>query len=306
MWFAMVLLAASYIPANHFKSKLRHPMTLSVKVWALGHLLSNGNLVDVVLFGGFLLWSVLVFRAARKRDRMSLHSAPEGKLLGTVLSVLVGTGVWAALGTLAALFQRHTTGKGCVVDTSLLETALGWLGVLMAGFSATGEQPVRHRTGNPRVVVFQAFEASDGEIVVAAANDRLFVKLCNELGRPDWASDERFASNALRFKHKPDILPEMAAIFATQTVAQWVERLEAAGVPCSPIHDFKQVREQPQTQALGIFQDIPEIDLRVVGLPVSFNGVRPPVGHRAPHIGEHSALFGAPVPKSTANKKDES
>jgi uncharacterized membrane protein len=96
MWFAMVLLAASYIPANHFKSKLRHPMTLSVKVWALGHLLSNGNLVDVVLFGGFLLWSVLVFRAARKRDRMSLHSAPEGKLLGTLLSVLVGTGVWAA------------------------------------------------------------------------------------------------------------------------------------------------------------------------------------------------------------------
>jgi uncharacterized membrane protein len=96
MWFAMVLLAAAYLPANHLKSKLRHPMTLSVKVWALGHLLSNGNLADVVLFGGFLLWSVLVFRATRKRDRMTLHSAPEGKLLGTMLSVLVGTGVWAA------------------------------------------------------------------------------------------------------------------------------------------------------------------------------------------------------------------
>jgi uncharacterized membrane protein len=96
MWFAMVLLAAAYLPSNHLKSKLRHPMTLSVKVWALGHLLSNGNLADVVLFGGFLLWSVLVFRAARKRDRMTLHSAPEGKLLVTMLSVLVGTGVWAA------------------------------------------------------------------------------------------------------------------------------------------------------------------------------------------------------------------
>ena len=81
--------------------------------------------------------------------------------------------------------------------------------------------------------------------------------------------------------------------------------LEAAGVPCSPIHDFKQVREQPQTQALGIFQDIPEIDLRVVGLPLSFNGVRPPVGHRAPHIGEHSALFGAPIPKSGKHEKDD-
>ena len=84
------------MPGNQIKAKLRHPMTLSVKVWALGHLLSNGNLADVLLFGGFLAWSVLVFRAARQRDRQSLHSGPEGKLLGTALAVLVGTGVWAA------------------------------------------------------------------------------------------------------------------------------------------------------------------------------------------------------------------
>jgi uncharacterized membrane protein len=96
MWVAMVLLVATYVPANQIKAKLRHPMTLSVKVWALGHLLSNGNLADVLLFGGFLVWSVLVFRAARKRDRQNLHSAPEGKLLGTLLAVVVGTGVWTA------------------------------------------------------------------------------------------------------------------------------------------------------------------------------------------------------------------
>lgn len=96
MWLAMVLLAAAYVPGNQIKAKLRHPMTLSVKVWALGHLLSNGNLADVLLFGGFLVWSVWVFRAARQRDRQSLHTAPEGTLLGTALAVLVGTGVWAA------------------------------------------------------------------------------------------------------------------------------------------------------------------------------------------------------------------
>lgn len=96
MWMAMVLLVATYVPGNQIKTKLRHPMTLSVKVWALGHLLSNGNLADVLLFGCFLVWSVLVFRAARKRDRQSLHSAPEGNLLGTGLTVAVGTGVWAA------------------------------------------------------------------------------------------------------------------------------------------------------------------------------------------------------------------
>jgi uncharacterized membrane protein len=96
MWLAMILLVATYVPGNHIKSKLRHPMTLSVKVWALGHLLSNGNLADVALFGGFLLWSVLVFRAARQRDRMRLHTPPDAKLLSTLLTVVLGTGVWAA------------------------------------------------------------------------------------------------------------------------------------------------------------------------------------------------------------------
>jgi uncharacterized membrane protein len=96
MWLAMVLLVATYVPGNQIKAKLRHPMTLSVKVWALGHLLSNGNVADVLLFGGFLIWSVLVFRAARKRDRQNLHSVPKGKLLATLLAVVVGSGVWAA------------------------------------------------------------------------------------------------------------------------------------------------------------------------------------------------------------------
>jgi uncharacterized membrane protein len=96
MWFAMVLLVATYVPGNQIKARLRHPMTLSVKVWALAHLLSNGNLADVLLFGGFLVWSVLVFRAARQRDRMNLHSTPEGTLVGTLLAVVLGTGVWAA------------------------------------------------------------------------------------------------------------------------------------------------------------------------------------------------------------------
>lgn len=96
MWVAMVLLVAAYVPANHAKSKLRHPMTLSVKVWALGHLLSNGQLAEVLLFGGFLVWSVLVFRAARQRDRLQMKSAPPAKLLSTLLVVVLGSGVWAS------------------------------------------------------------------------------------------------------------------------------------------------------------------------------------------------------------------
>ena len=225
----------------------------------------------------------------------SANGAEDGPPARVGMQVLdLGTGIWSALGCIAALFQRYSTGQGCVVDTSLFETAMGWLQVMMAGFSATAKQPERHRSGNPRVVVFQAFAASDGEVVIAAANDRLFAKLGRELGHAQWADDPRFASNALRVQHKALIVPVIAAVLIEQPMQHWIERLEAIGVPCAPIHDFQQVVDQPQTQAIGIFQTVPEVDLRIVGLPISFDGVRPPVKGRAPEIGEHTDAIRSP------------
>ena len=93
---AFILLVAAYVPRNAFKARLHHPMVLSVKVWALAHLLSNGNLADVLLFGGFLLWAVLDFRAARLRDRAQGTSYPSGTLAGTAMTVVLGLVAWAA------------------------------------------------------------------------------------------------------------------------------------------------------------------------------------------------------------------
>jgi crotonobetainyl-CoA:carnitine CoA-transferase CaiB-like acyl-CoA transferase len=200
----------------------------------------------------------------------------------------LGTGIWSALGCIAALFQRQQTGKGCVVDTSLFETAMGWLQVMMAGYQVTKKQPVRHRSGNPNVVVFQALPTLNGEVVVAAANDRLFIKLVTALGREDWARDPLYATNALRVKNKASIIPEMEKIFSLQTTEHWNELLEGLGIPCAPIHNFEQVMAQPQTHEIGIFQNIPDLNMKVVGLPISFDGIRPPVVHRAPNIGEHT------------------
>ena len=234
----------------------------------------------------------------------SVNGTEDGPPARVGMQVLdLGTGVWAALGCIAALFRRHSTGRGGVVDTSLLETAIGWLGVIFTGFNATGQQPPRHRSGNPKVVVFQSFDTLDGEIVVAAANDRLFAKLCVELGHPEWSKDPRFASNALRVEHKADIIPAMQAVFSTRPTPEWLARLEAIGVPCAPIHDLKQAAEQPQTQALGIFQDVPGADLKVVGLPVSFDGVRPPVRSRAPELGQDNERFGLPPVARTTQER---
>lgn len=92
---AFVLLAAAYVPRNVFKAKLHHPMVLGVKVWALAHLISNGNLADVVLFGAFLLWAVLDFRAARQRDRAQGMVYAPGTAAGTGIAVVVGAAAWA-------------------------------------------------------------------------------------------------------------------------------------------------------------------------------------------------------------------
>jgi len=228
----------------------------------------------------------------------SVNGTREGPPARVGMQVLdLGTGVWAALGCLAALLRRAQTGEGCVVDTSLFETALGWLTIHFATFGATGQQPVRDRTGNPRLIVFQAFETADGEVVVAAANDRLFAKLAIEIGREDWARDPRFRTNADRIAHRELLIPEMEAIFRTRPTAEWVRRLEAIGIPCSPINDLAAVRDDPQTAAIGALLPLPDLpELRTVGLPVSFDGVRPAHRHRAPALGADNEALGAPVP----------
>jgi crotonobetainyl-CoA:carnitine CoA-transferase CaiB-like acyl-CoA transferase len=200
----------------------------------------------------------------------------------------VGTGMWTALGCIAGLLQRERTGKGVVVDASLFETALGWLAGFFAGFRVSGDLPVRNPSGSNRVVVFQAFDAADGQVIIAAANDRLFAKLATQLGHAEWADDPRFRTNRDRFAHKEVLLPMVAAIVKARPRAHWVERLEAVGVPCAPINDLRQVEALPQTAALGIMQPAPEVPIDFVGLPLSFDGQRPPIRRRAPKLGEHT------------------
>src|SRR5918999_3507853 len=163
-----------------------------------------------------------------------------------------GTGMWAVIGVLAGLRQREQTGRGCVVDASLFETALGWLGNHVAHFRVAGEVQARHSTASARLVPFQAFETKTGPLIVAAGNDRLFAKLARVLGHPEWVADPRFATNAARVAHKAELLPEVERVFLTGSKGEWIDRLEAEGVPCAVINSLPEAAAQPQTAALGI------------------------------------------------------
>ena len=204
-----------------------------------------------------------------------------------------GTGMWAAIGVLAALLRRAATGRGGAVDTSLFETALGWWTIHYASFALSGEVPPRHPTGSEKLIVFQGFETRNGTLIIAAGNDRLFATLAIALGRADWAADPRFAINAGRYEHRAEILAEVARIVATRTKGEWIDILEAAGVPCAPVNTLPEVLAEPQTEAVGMLMKIPQLDLRLMGLPLMLDGVRPPVTRRAPRLGEHTdEVFG--------------
>ena len=204
----------------------------------------------------------------------------------------LGTGLWTALGALAGLRQREKTGKGVVVNTSLLETAMFLLTTQFVSHMATGLRPVRHPTGSPRVVVFEAFDAADGRLLITAATDRLFKRLGHALGRADWAESAAFEGNAARMERREEIVSDMQAILSEGTVREWMEVFEAAGVPASPVNNMVEALEEPQVQALDMIVDVPEREgMQAVALPISFDGRRPAVRAPAPGLGADNALL---------------
>ena len=203
-----------------------------------------------------------------------------------------GTGLWAALGILAALRERDATGRGREVDVSLFETAVGLLPYHVTGYLATGVAPGRHGTAYPAIVPYQAFPTADGELMVAAANDRLFRALGEALDLGALADDTRFATNPARVVHREELVRLLSERLRERPTAEWVDRLERAGVPAAPVQDVGEVARHEQTRALGLVQPLPHPAVpgfATVAPPLSLDGER--VVHRSPPplLGEHSA-----------------
>jgi len=202
----------------------------------------------------------------------------------------IATGMWSVIGILAALQERQRTGRGGVVDTSLYETTLAWMTLPISAYLANGEIPTRHGSGIEQIVPYQAFETADGFMMVAAGNDNLFRRLCVALGRPGLAEDPRFRTNSNRVVNRGSLIPILEDIFAAAPVDAWAAKLDAAGIPNSPIQSLDKVVGDAQTVALGIIQQGPGSPaLSLVGLPLSFDGARPPFAKPAPRLGEDNS-----------------
>jgi formyl-CoA transferase/CoA:oxalate CoA-transferase len=199
----------------------------------------------------------------------------------------IGTGVWAALGVLAALFERERTGTGRTLELSLYETALSLLAYQLVGYLGTAFVPGREGSAFPQIAPYQSFPTRDGELMIVAANDKLFGALCVVLGLPELAGDPRFRTNPDRVANRVELVALLEARTRERESAELLAALVAAGVPASPVHDVGEAARQPQTEALGILQSLG--DLVTVAAPLSADGER--VLHRLPPpaLGAHAA-----------------
>jgi len=228
---------------------------------------------------------------------MSVTGVDGGEPVRVGVSIVdQGAGMWAAMGILAALNRRHVTGEGCHVSTSLFETAIGWMAPHIGGYLSGGAMRRPLGSGVTEIVPHQAFPTADGHIMVAAGNDNLFRALCGAIERAELAKDERFATNSKRVENRRALIPMLEDIFRAKPSADWQARLDKAGVPAAPIENVAQVIASKQTEALGILQKAPDLDMTLTGLPLEFDGVRPPYRFSAPKLGEHNSLLETDIP----------
>jgi crotonobetainyl-CoA:carnitine CoA-transferase CaiB-like acyl-CoA transferase len=185
-----------------------------------------------------------------------------------------GAGMWAAIGILAALRERDTTGKGSVVRTSLLETAFGFQAVQAMGYIATGAVPQRLGSGTVGIAPYEAFPTTDSHVVIAAGNDRLFQALCSALGAPEIATDPEFASNSMRFSARARLREVLAAYTSELSTDELMARLVEHKVPGSPVNSVRDAVESEQVRAMQLFQQVDGMpkDIRAMRLPVTFDG----------------------------------
>lgn len=215
----------------------------------------------------------------------------------------LGAGLFALSAILAALHWRTSSGRGQYIDTSLLEAGLA-LSVWEATEHFSGGTPRALGSAHRMSAPYQAFRCSDGYITIGAANDRTFGRLASLLGHPEWVNDARFALDGRRVEHRAELAALIEAETRVRPCAEWLQRLEEAGIPCGPINTYAQAFADPQVTAREMALDVdhPTLGrLRTLGTPIKLSATPLNPHRRAPLLGEHTEEvlreFGLPEEK---------
>lgn len=225
------------------------------------------------------------------------HEGADPARVGVSL-VDLGTGMWAAIAILAAVIERGRSGEGARVEASLLETGMGWMTIVVAGFLATGRTPRKLGSATAMTAPYRVYRSSDGHVFVAAGNDNLFRRVCEGLGAPAIADDARFASNSLRLEHRDALDASLEARTRLLTTAEIVAALRKVGAPCSELNDVGQLVAHEQIAAMDLLLPLPvetAPEHRAVALPIRGNGRRSRIATAPPTLGADTGALLAEV-----------
>ncbi|MEH2480043.1 crotonobetainyl-CoA:carnitine CoA-transferase CaiB-like acyl-CoA transferase [Nitrobacteraceae bacterium AZCC 2146] len=227
-------------------------------------------------------------------SQMDGNGEPNGEpLLVADWTVDKGAGMWAAIAALGALFRRETTGKGAVVETSLLEASLFSRDSAFASYLASGKMGGRPGNSSPHAVPYGVFQTADRPMLLGCAGDGLFATLSKLLGHAEWMENPRYATNSARVANRAEVMQIISEALAGRRRDEWIELLGDNRIPCAPILDTAEAFAHPQVQALGIFQSPPGLDMPLVSAAWTIDGVRPPIHRPAPALGEdNTAVLG--------------
>jgi len=184
----------------------------------------------------------------------------------------------------------------------LLETAIAWMSIGIANYAADGDPGQRHGSGVAFIAPHGAYEAADGHLIISAANDRVFARLVEALGHPEWAHDPRFATNSARLQNRKALDEALNSCLSQHPRSYWQELLSSHKLPCAPVQTTAELYHHEQTKALAILAKPSEDEIALAGMPVSFDLERPPALAPAPDIGEHNAALGALLGKTLTRR----
>lgn len=224
---------------------------------------------------------------------MSITGEPDGEPQKIGIAVTdIGAGMWSAFAIMAALHYREKSGEGQYIDISMLDAQVAWLTYQAAFFFANGEAPKRMGAAHPTLVPYQAFMCNDGKYInVAVGSERIWERFCKGMGREDLKDHPDYATNSVRVNNRGAIVSMLQEIFLTRPVAEWVEDLQAANVPCGPINDLADVFADPQVLARNMYLEMPHPTLgsiKQTGLPIKFSLTPGGLDRHPPLLGEHN------------------